>query len=575
MSSHPSPGPSTQTISSRHRQKPHTVGIAAGAEDAKYQAKYKDLKRKVKEIETDNDKLHFKVLQAKRSIQRMKLERAILYERLSGTGPPLSDIQERHVIPPPIHLGPGVPPLPPSRSHSGSYHNQEPADLHPPQDIPGYHIGYDRNYVPRNEGPPVNTMAIGPGMAPPTHMSGVHSPPRRNSGGPGHDSIRHSQQLPPLPPAPHMEGNHNHNHSRSHASPTIHHSHSGSSHERTRSHSSSRSRARHESTQPYLPGHTHPQQYPEGLPSVQQVLHSPPLSARETRERQRRQPVRTDSHKHGRLASFMPRLSPPLVQAEARSSRVHSHQRIGPGSYINRDDHYERQRDLDREREREWEREREQRDRERDRERSRDLGGGRDANSSHMVSPPMVPRRSRPLVDRDYQEHHVSSRMHEEQYYRDPPPGPAGYPMISHSGSPGSGSGSGSGNGAGEAPSRPESRTHYYEQPERTRSSSYRLRPVNQPNEDLDFVHEDGRSMSSRDRGSGGGGGTFPPPEQSRSSVESRKRARNDMDVDSDDAGDGPVYSGGRMSEDRGSKRYHREPRRSVDNQEDGRMGPP
>jgi hypothetical protein len=29
----------------------HPVGIAAGAEDVKYQAKYKDLKRKVKEIE--------------------------------------------------------------------------------------------------------------------------------------------------------------------------------------------------------------------------------------------------------------------------------------------------------------------------------------------------------------------------------------------------------------------------------------------------------------------------------------------------------------------------------------------
>lgn len=97
MSSHqPSPGPSTQSLSTRQKQKPHTVGIgiAAGAEDAKYQAKYRDLKRKVKEIETvspshlrlvssnllilviqDNDKLHFKVLQAKRSIQRMKLER--------------------------------------------------------------------------------------------------------------------------------------------------------------------------------------------------------------------------------------------------------------------------------------------------------------------------------------------------------------------------------------------------------------------------------------------------------------------------------------------------------------------
>jgi hypothetical protein len=96
MSTHqPSPGPSTQPLPARQKQKQHTVGIgiAAGAEDAKYQAKYKDLKRKVKEIETvspnflpsrhnfsprpkENDKLHYRVLQAKRSIQRMKLERA-------------------------------------------------------------------------------------------------------------------------------------------------------------------------------------------------------------------------------------------------------------------------------------------------------------------------------------------------------------------------------------------------------------------------------------------------------------------------------------------------------------------
>jgi hypothetical protein len=51
MSSRPSPGPSTQSASSRQKQKPHIIGIAAGAEDVKYQAKYKDLKRKVKEIE--------------------------------------------------------------------------------------------------------------------------------------------------------------------------------------------------------------------------------------------------------------------------------------------------------------------------------------------------------------------------------------------------------------------------------------------------------------------------------------------------------------------------------------------
>lgn len=37
---------------SKLRQKQPTVGIAAGAEDAKYHAKYKELKRKVKDFET-------------------------------------------------------------------------------------------------------------------------------------------------------------------------------------------------------------------------------------------------------------------------------------------------------------------------------------------------------------------------------------------------------------------------------------------------------------------------------------------------------------------------------------------
>ena len=55
MSPMPSPAslpPQNQpSVSNRHKHKPITIGIAAGAEDAKYQAKYKELKRKVKDIE--------------------------------------------------------------------------------------------------------------------------------------------------------------------------------------------------------------------------------------------------------------------------------------------------------------------------------------------------------------------------------------------------------------------------------------------------------------------------------------------------------------------------------------------
>ena len=74
-----------------------TQGVAAGAEDQKYHAKYRDLKKKVKELEAvrvdgcslrprslwlifavpqDNDRLHFKVLEARKKVTRMKLERA-------------------------------------------------------------------------------------------------------------------------------------------------------------------------------------------------------------------------------------------------------------------------------------------------------------------------------------------------------------------------------------------------------------------------------------------------------------------------------------------------------------------
>jgi len=145
--------------------------------------------------------------------------------------------------------------------------------------------------------------------------------------------------------------------------------------------------------------------------------------------------------------------------------------------------------------------------------------------------------------------------------------------MLSRSGSPGSGSGSGSGIGVGEGPSRPDSRTQYYDH-DRTRS--YRLRAVNHPKEDMEVAHEDGRS-ASRDRG-GSGGGAFPLADQRGRSMELRKRNDNEMDIDSEnDVGDGAsghVYPSGRMAEDRGSKRYHRDPHRTLESHEN-RMGAP
>ncbi|KAG6884767.1 hypothetical protein C0993_008464 [Termitomyces sp. T159_Od127] len=143
MSARPSPGPSARP------KPPHPpVGIAAGAEDAKYQTKYRELKRKVREIETDNDKLHFKVLQAKRSIQRMKLERAILYERLAPPPDP------GHAPPAPPQAP--VPPFPRPR--------QDPEYALPPR-LPAAYP------APRMPSPPRRTPADEPRHMPPPHAS--------------------------------------------------------------------------------------------------------------------------------------------------------------------------------------------------------------------------------------------------------------------------------------------------------------------------------------------------------------------------------------------------------------------
>ena len=58
----PGPAPSSHSLQMYHqipvalpaskgKTKSHVTGITAGAEDVKYQAKYKELKKKVKEIE--------------------------------------------------------------------------------------------------------------------------------------------------------------------------------------------------------------------------------------------------------------------------------------------------------------------------------------------------------------------------------------------------------------------------------------------------------------------------------------------------------------------------------------------
>ncbi|KAI5474266.1 hypothetical protein MNV49_003754 [Pseudohyphozyma bogoriensis] len=70
-----------------------TPSMPAQSDDVKYQSKYKELKVKLAEIEEvrllcDNTKLSLKVLKSKKAIQRLRIERAILYDRLQTSAQP-------------------------------------------------------------------------------------------------------------------------------------------------------------------------------------------------------------------------------------------------------------------------------------------------------------------------------------------------------------------------------------------------------------------------------------------------------------------------------------------------------
>ncbi|GAA5823235.1 hypothetical protein JCM3770_000092 [Rhodotorula araucariae] len=70
------------------KAKAYTGIVATQTDDAKYRQKYRELRTKVQEIEEDNTKLSVKILKSKKAIQRLRIERAILYDRLQGTVAP-------------------------------------------------------------------------------------------------------------------------------------------------------------------------------------------------------------------------------------------------------------------------------------------------------------------------------------------------------------------------------------------------------------------------------------------------------------------------------------------------------
>ncbi|KAH9179562.1 hypothetical protein EDB89DRAFT_491229 [Lactarius sanguifluus] len=147
----------------------------------------------------DNDKLQVKVLQSKRNIQRLRLERAILYERLSSR----QSFPNAHPTPP-AHT------YPPPHNHHQSREPVEPnlvvADPNDAAAVEWYRSrGIPVRVVTGSDGQPVQVAeaTFGP---PPT--PGSHTPTSASSRYPsGHRDSRQPVP-PPMPSAQHLEPSH-------------------------------------------------------------------------------------------------------------------------------------------------------------------------------------------------------------------------------------------------------------------------------------------------------------------------------------------------------------------------------
>ncbi|KAK9897710.1 hypothetical protein P389DRAFT_60877 [Cystobasidium minutum MCA 4210] len=140
------------------KSKAYANPLASRADEIKYRTKYKQLRGKVKEIEEENAKMQAKILKTKRQIQRLRLERSILYDRfqeaknagtLEHTSIPVSSLQ------------PQLSSIPYGSSLNGStsmHHRpppQHPPHLMHPQDLspstafhPPYHQSLSQGYHP-------------------------------------------------------------------------------------------------------------------------------------------------------------------------------------------------------------------------------------------------------------------------------------------------------------------------------------------------------------------------------------------------------------------------------------------
>lgn len=476
------------------------MGISASAEDSKYHAKYKDLKRKVKELEADNDRLLFKTLQAKRSVQRMKLERAILYERLAAVPPSPEMAKESIPLPPAQDVPPNVVEPPPPRIPSEhAPQRNETMDVDAPRAFPNPPPGPAPLPADARRPPPA------PNVLPPlkeARGNGNHEPP----------PPRHMVPIPPIqgydgPPLAHPHGSPPH---MPISNPIPHDRHYAD-----RRPPASRSRSQQLPTQRYPPPPR--DAYVERMPPMEQSFVEPPMDRSRRRdlpemsasqmerhpdrslERERSRPRQYEMSPHENMrpidrppemerprrhesngdSYYRNQPPPPPIPVDAprtAASRIHNHQRLGPGVHLNRgtkDALLEQE--MEREREREWEYAR-MHYREEQPGRSRQV---------HPIPPPPPSGQHRHNGDRQHSIEHLRDRVD----YPDPPP-PHHHARWSGGDTPNSsGSGSGS-NLAPEMPPRPDSRD-YYEAERHAPPRAYRLRPVNP--EEHDHPMDDSR----------------------------------------------------------------------------------
>ncbi|KAH9077041.1 hypothetical protein EDB83DRAFT_2347918 [Lactarius deliciosus] len=429
----PSPGPShypqsAQHVNSRQKSKNYTQGIAAGAEDAKYKAKYRELKKKVKEIEMDNDKLQVKVLQSKRNIQRLRLERAILYERLSSR----QSFPNAHPTPP-AHS------YPPPHNHHQSREPVEPslvvADPNDAAAVEWYRSrGIPVRVVTGSDGQPVQ---VAEAISGPPPTPGSHTPTSASSRYPsGHRDSRQPVP-PPMPSAQHLEPSHPYDRHQGSHNPYTHPPTTSSSFR-------SRSRGAHGPGPLQTPssGYSHPQQVPPE-PTSPTYRDYPPGYHVSDRDRR--------AHRSSAYEPPPPRLQPPLQPlsdshspgshshlrspvSSRGSNQLHNHQRMGPATNLS--NYVQPERDHEREL--------------RDRDREQEEREGADV-IQRGTTPPYAGSRSRyPVDERDG---YLSHSREPRGYRNDVPHGSR--PAASRSLSPRSRSGS--------PPLRRSPRDSYYE----------------------------------------------------------------------------------------------------------------